>query len=370
MNKIINGLEENVENFLKKLSIDNSLYQYRNTLKGNTKNGSNLRLGYSCYALKIYFTLGLWHKLDRESKDEWINYINSFQDSVSRFPANSFIDKALINGYSNFSNYKKLKNLAKLSLNYFNLYNFGGVEGQLNEAIKAESKQAISTLYQIGSKNNKEYSDFEKTEDQVNSYISSLDWGKPWSAGAQYANLCLFTETQLEKNNYQKKVLDKKIKDYLNEENGFYYIGEVPSKSQLVNGAMKVISGLRWIGSPIHYPEKIIDYCLEVEPNQEGCDLVDVVFVLYEASKETNYKKSEIIKYFESMYEVIFSHFYPQEGGFSYYSGKSQIYYYGLRTSKGKSSPDIHGTILLTWALAMIFEVTENENYNWNILKP
>ena len=51
----------------------------------------------------------------RESKEEWINYINSFAIFASRFPSNSFIDEALISGYSNFSN-KKLKNLAKLSL--------------------------------------------------------------------------------------------------------------------------------------------------------------------------------------------------------------------------------------------------------------
>ena len=32
---------------------------------------------------------------------------------------------------------------------------------------------------------------------------------------------------------------------------------------------MKVITGLDWIEKPIHYPEKIIDFCLKVDPGSE-----------------------------------------------------------------------------------------------------
>ena len=54
---------------------------------------------------------------------------------------------------------------------------------------------------------------------------------------------------------------------------------------------MKVISGLDWLNKPIHQPEKIIEYCLKIKPSNEGCSLVDYVYVLYKCSKQVDYKK-------------------------------------------------------------------------------
>ena len=56
---------------------------------------------------------------------------------------------------------------------------------------------------------------------------------------------------------------------------------------------MKVITGLDWIDSEIHYPEKLIDFVSITNP-LEGCDVVDYVYVLYKCSKQTSYKKAEI----------------------------------------------------------------------------
>ena len=44
--------------------------------------------------------------------------------------------------------------------------------------------------------------------------------------------------------------------------------------------------------------------------------------------------------------------------------------YYGVTISQGLNESDIHGTVLLTWALSMIFKLTENQEYDWNVLKP
>lgn len=80
--------------------------------------------------------------------------------------------------------------------------------------------------------------------------------------------------------------------------------------------------------------------------------------------------EKDIVKYLENFYETIFNHFYPNQGGFSYGIDSSQKLYYGVEISNGNSEPDIHGTLLLTWALSMIFKITENENYDWKVLKP
>ena len=119
-----------------------------------------------------------------------------------------------------------------------------------------------------------------------------------------------------------------------------------------------------------YYPERLIDFCLNTKPTNTGCDLVDIVYVLYKCLDQVEYKRNEIVNYMEEVLNLIYLHYKEDEGGFSYSIDKSQEYYYGLRITKGSNQADIHGTILLTWALSMIFFVQENEDFNWKILKP
>lgn len=68
---------------------------------------------------------------------------------------------------------------------------------------------------------------------------------------------------------------------------------------------MKVITGLDWINRPIHLPNEIIDFCLSIEPESDGCDIVDLVYVLYKSCKQTNYKVKEVQTYFEEIKKTI-----------------------------------------------------------------
>ena len=74
--------------------------------------------------------------------------------------------------------------------------------------------------------------------------------------------------------------------------------------------------------------------------------------------------------FLNNLVEIIKLNYLQKEGAFSYYFQSSQRYYYGLKISKGLKTADIHGSLLLLWALSMIFEITELETKNWNILKP
>ena len=40
------------------------------------------------------------------------------------------------------------------------------------------------------------------------------------------------------------------------------------------------------------------------------------------------------------------------------------------KISQGKNTPDLHGTILLVWAISMISELIELPTSNWKVLKP
>jgi hypothetical protein len=132
---------------------------------------------------------------------------------------------------------------------------------------------------------------------------------------------------------------------------------------------MKILTALDWLEVPIHYPDQLIDTCLDQLPKAEGCHLVDAVYVLDRCSQETTHKKNKIIEYCSSVLEMIKAH-HNKDGGFSYSIGSAQTSYYGLPISKGFYESDIHGTVLLTWALAMIFKIQEKENYDWKIIRP
>ena len=360
---------DEITNFINSLRIAKNSYSFSPCLKGATQAGKELRLGFSCYALKTYFTLNKWNNFDEDYKNDWAEYINSFQTKSKIYPDYSFLDDAYIDNFNKFKLKRFTKDFGKKLLNLSKKYNYQSKKFELQTSIRAETKQAISTLQQVNFSNKYKYDDFPKTENEIKNYLNKYNWNKPWSAGAQFSGLCVFVSTQLEDNLDIKTSLENFINSKVNSD-GFYYSGEKPNYTELINGSMKVLTGLDWLNVPIHFPEKIIDLCLSGKPSQQGCDLVDFVYVLYRCSLETNYRKKDIIKYLENFYETIFNHFYPNQGGFSYGIDSSQKLYYGVEISNGNSEPDIHGTLLLTWALSMIFKITENENYDWEVLKP
>ena len=360
---------DEITSFIDSLRLTNNSYSFLPCLKGATQAGRELKLGFSCYALKTYFTLNKWNNFEEDYKNEWVQYINSFQKKSTIYPDYSFLDDAYIDNFNKFRIERFTKDFVKKLLNLSKKYNYQSKKFELQTSIRAETKQAISTLQQVNFSNQYVYDDFPKTENEINNYLNKYDWNKPWSAGAQFSGLCVFVSTQLDDNLDIKTSLENFINSKVNSD-GFYYSGEMPNYTELINGSMKVLTGLDWLNVPIHFPEKIIDLCLSGKPSQQGCDLVDFVYVLYRCSLETNYRKKEIIKYLENFYETIFNHFYPNQGGFSYGIDSSQKLYYGVEISNGNNEPDIHGTLLLTWALSMIFKITENENYDWKVLKP
>jgi hypothetical protein len=368
---INNNLTDNIENFLNSLQVENEKFQYYPCINYPTLEGAKLRLGFSCYAVKIKHTINRWESIPEEQKDDWATYINSFQKTIKHFPTNSYIDDQYLKNYRKTSMNDFIKDNSKKAINVFQKKNIYETKSErLFSYIRAESKQSMATLNEISSTNFLPYQDFPKEKTDINLFLNSFNWQKPWSAGAQFAGLCFFTSTQIKNNLNQKSYLQEFIKSKLNSNDGFYYDGITPNISELVNGTMKVLTGLDWLDIPIHCPEKIIDNCLKNSPSQVGCDLVDYVYVLYRCSLETKYKRKEVIDYLVSFYELIFQHYYEDSGGFSYGVHESQKLYYGVRISKGGNEADIHGTLLLTWALSMIFNITENNDYGWKVIRP
>ncbi len=367
-NNDLNVLKNELIGFIH--SLNKGKFEYTPALKGVTKIGESINLGFNCYVIKCLYMLDEWVNLNTSLKDDWVSYINSFQSTKNNFPGNSFVDDNYIKFFNEGINIRSLKYFTKDVLNYFG-FNYESKEIYLNSSIRAETKQAISTLNQINHKNEDLYLEFPKTEIELNSYLNSLNWEKPWSAGAQFASLCVFVDTQLQEkeNKLCKKVLIDFVDYLVDKDSGFYFKGNTPSNQEIINGTMKIITGLDWINYEIHFPEKVIDQCLKISVNSEGCDIVDIVYVLYKCSLITDYKKKDIDNYFDNVLIEIMKHYLKKDKGFSYFINKSQTHYYGLKITKGMNTADIHGTTLLLWAISMI-DNFKNGSSRFNILKP
>ncbi len=366
--KDLNILKDDLNTYLNSLKIEE--FDYLPALKGVTKIGKDLSLGFNCFVIKCLYILDEWNDLSDEAQSNWVNFINSFQIQNQKFPQNSYIDENYLKSYSKLFTRHNAKFQLKHVMNSLGS-NYETKDIYLTKSIRAETKQAISTLNQINYQNKLQYLDFPKSLDEINLFLSELNWQKPWSAGAQFASLCVFTETQLngKQNRISKDALIKFVDSLVNKEDGFYYFGDTPSVQEVVNGTMKIITGLDWINYNVHYPKKIIDLCLDFNINSEGCDIVDIVYVLYKCSLTSEYRKHDIDDYFNNVYIEIMKHYIKEEKGFSYFIDKSQTNYYGLKITQGLKTADIHGTTLLLWAISMI-ENFKNESNLFQTLKP
>ncbi|MDC3227191.1 hypothetical protein OBA39_03735 [Acidimicrobiaceae bacterium] len=363
-------LEIRISEYLENLRKKNK-FEYFPSVMGVTKEGERMNLGFSCYVLKCAYILNLLSDDDSETKN-WSQYINNYQTNIENLPSNSYVDFDYFNSFRNRSGINFIKDTIKDISTSLKIKKFPNINERIETYIRAESKQAISTLYEVKSETKFKYLDFPKTKIEIDNFLENLNWRTPWASGAQFSSLCVFAKTQLEKKHFKEiqPLLIEFIEKLANPNTGAYYLGREPSQQEIINGSMKVITGLDWLNQPIHYPEKLIDLALKVNPDSEGCDLVDIVYVLYKCSEQTNYRKKDIVSYLNNLIDEIYLHFKEEEGGFSYFINKSQTHYYGVKITNGLNVADIHGTILLTWALSMIYNIQEEELVSWKILKP
>lgn len=345
----------------------NNLKNFNPVLKGSTNLGKNINMGYICYALKIYKMTNQWDNFSKQERRDWIETLFSFQNhNISNFK-NYFIDQEVYNFFNNKFTQFKFKSYIKLILSNLTKKNYEQSEIQVLKALNADNKQTISTLVELGAQTiHKPLFMFENYED-VKKNLDSYNWSKPWDAGAQFSSVSVYSNVF---NLGYDNELYKYVTSKHDKETGSYFDHMPENPRQIINGAMKVISGLDWIDKPIHSPNNLIDFCLKNRPQFEGCDLVDYVYVLYKSSKQTNYRKSEVIEVFKDILLDIRRLYFEDSKGFSYFLEKSQTHYYGLKIAKGLNEADLHGTILALWAIILILDFSELNENNYQIIKP
>lgn len=231
---------------------------------------------------------------------------------------------------------------------------------------RAETRQAFAALYLLGSQPHKPYGLAPGTKDEVNSYLSSFDWAEPWHAGSHLSHLLFFLHMNdmffhKEDNEPLIRYAIKWVSGLQNKNDGMWYAGENVSLKQKINGAMKIMTGLDVVNfKSVNYVRKIIDTALSGINDDEACSNFNIVFVLFYANQiETGYRTKEIKAFLVDRLKLYQQYYHEKEGAFSFFKDKANDNYYGKKVTEGKNEPDIHGTVLFIWGLALIDSILE-----------
>lgn len=218
----------------------------------------------------------------------------------------------------------------------------------------AETRQALSGLLNIGKPiyliNLKTY--YQDLDDLDNLYFNSPEqWNNPYSTGAQLSHYLFFSKMNNKKERI-KHILTT-LKKY-EKKDGWY--NEKPDDTKRINGIMKIFTALDIIKFKYkkikHLIQGIIDSILNINQEDEGCNIYDYVYVLVKGI-DLDYKKKECKEKLLKIYDFILSRQH-KDGGWSYFKDKTRKEMYGTKIPHGENISDMHGTTLMCMSLWMI----------------
>jgi len=366
----LDALPDNMDRFVRSLAEPETPGRFYPAYNNLTEAGEGIELAFSCFALKIYYMLGLWDELLPGEQSAWLDYIRSFQvegNPVGIWTAeNAFIDPVLLQ-WVRWQVPRRRHLLDRLF--------FPKRMTVVQRMISGETKQAVATLAQVGAATVHPYTGFPTHPAEMLNYLSHLDWTQPWEAGAHTATIAVYLRTEGPRFLGESRIAELLTicVDFINSladpKTGAYFRGGTPSYEQRVNGAMKVLTALAWLEIPIHHPEALIDTCLMRLPDAEGCHLVDAVYVLHRCLEQADHRKDEVQEFCRELVSIVRAH-HNEDGGFSYFAGRAQSHIHRVRITKGPPISDIHGSVLLTWAVVMMLDILEENTFGWRVMKP
>jgi hypothetical protein len=328
---------------------------------GTTAVGREMGLGFACFALRTLRMLGAWNALPAQTRADWVRFISNYQEP---------------GGEGAFRDEPELRYISQprsLLTRIADRVRRRPALPSERALLLAETKQAIATLDEVDAQPARPFTGFPQTPAEVRAWLERQDWTRPWGAGGQSGALVCFLATQARRILPQPEAdaLLQTCRDFFAEladhETGAYFRGPRPAHGELINGAMKVLICLDWLGVRPHYAEQLIATTIAQPPQGRGCHLVDAIYVLHQS---VSGEASQAVRvYCLRVFDQIRAHFHAT-GGFSFYVGQSQTSYYGVPITRGHNEADVQGTCLLSWALAMTWRMVDPANAKWDILRP
>jgi hypothetical protein len=306
-------------------------------------------LGNTVFAVKSHYSIGALNDLPQSVRDSMASFIMQFQD-----------EQGVI-----FDPLVERKAMLKNMVHAVRSGDFKNMFGRLTKV--AETRQAMCALRLLGCRPQRMFAGMPRTVEELQRYLSRFDWSRPWSTGSHFSHAMFFYEYNSEVFGYEPQRhadLIAEAERFVNElqspRDGAWYRGDDVPVQQKINGAMKVLTGLRAAGiMRLRYPERLIDLVLSAKDGAHACDNFNAVYVLKCADEATQgtYRHDEIRAFCLKKLADYRRYYHPEHGGFSFFPERSNTTYYGARIARGLNEPDIHGTCLFLWGIAVLAQL-------------
>lgn len=354
--------------WLDQLSTDLPLGRFRFCLNGSSVPfKGDLGQFTTCFAMKIAWQTGVWSDWSQEKKDACIKFVQSFQRDDGYF----------FDSWLHANSKPTLRDFVSVLLGKSSWHNF---RNKNFNNLRAETRQSASTLLMVGASPLNVLPFEAVTSDDVKKYLRKLDWTNPWSAGSHFSHLVFFLTVNSRcfgiPENLDELItvcLDS-INKYFDIESGTWFAGNPPEDIK-INGAMKILTALQWVKKPYPDLSRLMDFALNQDFIPDACGFLNRLFVVQQASKGVaiDYKITDRLNLAYHSLEKL-KDFRSSDGGFSFFYNKTQVNYYSAKVSEGFPVSDLHGTVMITWAIAialeMISEIGNREHYGWVGQKP
>ncbi|MFC1548345.1 hypothetical protein ACFL5E_00125 [Candidatus Omnitrophota bacterium] len=342
----IYSLKNKASTFMEKMKVEEPGF-YRYSMSGDVLSPKvKWGLGNSVFAAKILYMLD---RLTDEDREEISSFIRSFQDGKGEI-----YDPAVQR-----LSWRDRWSRPLTSLDFGNVLNA--------RTRRAETRQAFAALMCLGRQPGRKYAQVPGTMEEVERYILLLDWKRPWGAASHVSHLAFFLKANdvlcgqsgCGREELMRSVFD--VTGRFRQTDGSWYEPRPGiSSAQKVNAAMKMLTAYaaadKW---DFGMEKELIDLCLLAVNDSDACGNLNIVLVLYYCSKRTDHRATEIRRFCEDRLKIYRRHYWPEYGGFSFYGRKANDVYYGAKISHGLTEPDIHGTTMFLWGIAMISEILE-----------
>ena len=233
--------------------------------------------------------------------------------------------------------------------------------------VTAETRSALTALRHLETPVPNRYQRFEAmSPESVRDYVNDLDWRQPWAAGSHFSAMVVFLCYPYADSNEDERARREVLVDAAFEALAQYRRAEgywldpaasEVSEGEKVNGCMKVLLAYEWANRELDAPERIIDLCLTVLNADDACHNLDLVYALEACGRHTDHRRDEVADFLITRLGLLQRFWHADLGGFSFYPQQCVTHYYGAQYAEPANEPDLHGTWLYSFAVALIGRV-------------
>ena len=231
------------------------------------------------------------------------------------------------------------------------------------QTVRAETRQSMAALRSLGVTPAGPFTALPKDANAIGEYARKLDWTRPSSAASHISHLAFFMVQHaawfgLGHKADAANLLAEIEQAYRRDDGAWYASGAIISNNQKINGAMKMVTALDAAGMPeLKNSEGLIDICLALTNDGDVSNHFNVICVLHRCMAVSTHRQKEVHWYLLDRLRRYHDHYWPWQGGFSFFPGSANHNYCNARITTGMAEPDMHGTMQMLWGIVLICDV-------------